>query len=78
MLYGVIIRSSIALFVTLDSSKLDAEVRSIAHFDFNNKDMDVWNGFAVAILVVSVRNKMLEEMQLSVMEDSEPESDPDS
>ncbi|KAI9741439.1 MAG: hypothetical protein M1818_004245 [Claussenomyces sp. TS43310] len=78
VLYGVIIAHCITLFVTLDSSKVDAQIRTIAHFDFSNADMDVWNSFAVAILVCMVRNKIMENMDLLESESESPDTDPDS
>jgi hypothetical protein len=59
VVYGVIIAHCVTVFVTLDSGKIDAKPKTIAHFDFSNKDMDVWNGFALAILVCMVRNQLM-------------------
>jgi hypothetical protein len=59
VVYGVIIAHCVTVFVTLDSGKVDAKPKTIAHFDFSNKDMDVWNGFALAILVCMVRNQLM-------------------
>lgn len=59
LLYGIVIAGAKVVFVTFDSSKEDYKPRTIAHFDFDQDSMDVWNGFAVAILVISVRNYMM-------------------
>ena len=77
VLYGVIISHCITVFVTLDSSKQDAKVKTIAHFDFSDKDMDVWNGFAVAILVCMVRNHLMASKNEMQDESEQEEVDPD-
>lgn len=56
--------------VTLDAANVDAKPRTIAHFDFNDKEMDVWNGFAVAILVCMVRNHLM-----AIKDDMESDTD---
>ncbi|OBT68560.1 hypothetical protein VE03_01751 [Pseudogymnoascus sp. 23342-1-I1] len=59
LLYGVVIAGAKVIFITFDAAKDDSKPRTIAHFDFDQDSMDVWNGFAVAILVISVRNYMM-------------------
>lgn len=71
VLYGVIIMHSITIFVSLDSSKPESELKTLAHFDFADPDMDVWNGFAVSILVCTVRNYLMsirDEMEVEIVE----------
>ena len=77
VLYGVIISHCITVFVTLDSSKQDAKPKTIAHFDFSDKDMDVWNGFALAILICMVRNHLMAMRDEMEDESGEEEIDPD-
>ena len=77
VLYGVIISHCITVFVTLDSSKQDAKVKTIAHFDFSDTDMDVWNGFALAILVCMVRNQLMARKDEMQDESEDEETDPD-
>jgi hypothetical protein len=77
VLFGVIITQHIIVFVSLDSANPEAKVRTIAHFDFSNRDMDVWNGFAVAILAVTARNYIMSHIDELEVDDRE-ESDPDA
>lgn len=77
VVYGVIISHCVAVFVTLDSGKLDAKPKTIAHFDFSNKDMDVWNGFALAILVCMVRNQLMGMKDEMESDHEDEEVDPD-
>lgn len=75
LLYGIIVAQTMAIFVTLDSSNPDAKIRHIAHFDFKEKNMDVWNGLALMIVIVVARNYLM-----SLKDEFEPddeESDPD-
>jgi len=58
-LYGMVISHTIVAFVSHNAAVPDTPVRSIALFDFGDDDHDVWNGFAVAILVVMVRNYLM-------------------
>lgn len=59
VLYGIIIIKYHVVVVTLDSSNPDAKLRIVAPFNFAEPDMDVWNGFGVAILLCVVRNKLM-------------------
>lgn len=77
VVYGVIIAHCVTVFVTLDSGKLNAKPKTIAHFDFSNKDMDVWNGFALAILVCMVRNQLMAMRDEMETDHEDEESDPD-
>ncbi|KFY01305.1 hypothetical protein V490_00996 [Pseudogymnoascus sp. VKM F-3557] len=77
LLYGVVIAGAKVVFLTFDSAKEDYKPRTIAHFDFDQDSMDVWNGFAVAILIISVRNYMMTIREHFEDEDTES-SDPDA
>ncbi|OBU00362.1 hypothetical protein VE01_01580 [Pseudogymnoascus verrucosus] len=77
LLYGIVIAGAKVIFITFDAAKEDSKPRTIAHFDFDQATMDVWNGFAVAILVVSVRNYMMtirEHFEDDAMEISDPDA----
>ncbi|OBT75370.1 hypothetical protein VF21_04652 [Pseudogymnoascus sp. 05NY08] len=77
LLYGIVIAGAKVIFITFDAAKDDSKPRTIAHFDFDQATMDVWNGFAVAILVVSVRNYMMtirEHFEDDAMEISDPDA----
>lgn len=55
-----------------------ADVRSLAAFDFQEKEMDIWNAFAMAIVAVTVRNRMMELKELGELGTTdEEEEDPD-
>ncbi len=77
VLYGMIIAQSIVVFVTLDSATPVANVQTIAHFDFSKKNLDVWNGFALAILVCMVRNHLMARVDEMQPESTKEEKDPD-
>lgn len=77
VVYGIIIAQCVTVFLTLDSGKPGAKPKTIAHFDFSDKNMDVWNGFAVAILVCMVRNQLMASRDEMEMETEETDSDPD-
>jgi hypothetical protein len=73
LLYGIIIAQSMVIFVTLDSANPEAKVRHLTHFDFKEKDMDVWNGFAIAFMVIAARNYIM-----SIKDDLEIDDTPDT
>lgn len=77
LLYGIVIAGAKVIFITFDSAKEDSKPRTIAHFDFDQASMDVWNGFAVAILVISVRNYMM-TIREHFDDDGTELSDPDA
>lgn len=78
-LYGLVIVHTVVAIVTLDANHPDNPVRSIAQFDFSDEDHDVWNVFAIAIVVVLVRNYLtsIRELDLEVAE-PQNQSDPDA
>ncbi|KAH8678983.1 hypothetical protein BGZ60DRAFT_525715 [Tricladium varicosporioides] len=77
LLYGIIVAQHFAIFVTLDSADPKATLKSIEHFDFTKKNMDVWNGFALAIMVIMARNYLM-SIRDELETDDEPESDVDA
>jgi hypothetical protein len=77
LLYGIIVAQTMTILVTLDASDPEASIRHLAHFDFKDKDADVWNGVAVAIMVIVARNYLMsitDELEI----DDESSSDPDA
>jgi hypothetical protein len=76
LLYGVIVAHCVIVMVALDPSDSLSKVKTIAHFDLSDGEMDVWNGLAIAILVCTVRNKMIEHLE-EMEESDEESSDPD-
>lgn len=77
IIYGIIIAHWITIFVTLDSSNPDAQVKTVAHFDFSVREMDLWNAFAIAILVQTARDYTMNFTHEMEPEDVEEEIDPD-
>lgn len=77
LLYGIIVAQSMAIFVTLDSANPEAKIRHLAHFDFKDKDMNVWNGIALAIIVIVARNYMI-SIKDELGADDRESSDPDA
>ncbi|PBP23533.1 hypothetical protein BUE80_DR005504 [Diplocarpon rosae] len=77
LLYGLIISQTKVILTTCVSDNPDAEVKHIELIDFTNRDMDVWNGFAIAFIIIAARNYVMsikDELEL----DSTPESDVDA
>ena len=75
ILYGIVLAQTMAIFSTLDSSLPNAKTKHIAHFDFKQAGHSVWNGMALAIIIVMARNYIMS--MLGTLEDDDPESDPD-
>ena len=77
LLYGIIVAQSMAIFVTLDSANPQAKIRHVAHFDFKDKDVNVWNGIALAIIVIVARNYLMsikDELESGDTESSDPDA----
>jgi hypothetical protein len=64
-------------FVTYNSANEDAIVRSIGLFDYSAHANDVWNGIAIAYLVISARDYLIGILE-DVEEESVETSDPDA
>ena len=77
LLYGVIVAQSMAIFVTLDSQNLEGKIRHVAHFDFKDKNVNVWNGVALAIIVIVARNYLM-SIKDELESDDQVSSDPDA
>ena len=58
-LYGLVIANTIVAIVSYNVAVPRKDLRTIAIFDFGDNDQDVWNAFAVAIVVVTVRNFLM-------------------
>lgn len=63
VIYGVMIAGTKVIFVTLDSKHPDNTPRAIADFDFNDHTMDVWNSFAIAILITATRDWLAPQLK---------------
>jgi len=77
LLYGIIVAQTKAIFVTLDSSDLNAKLRHIAHVDFKEEGHAVWNGLAVALVSIVARNYMM-SIKDELEDDEEIDDDPDA
>ncbi|KAI9770593.1 MAG: hypothetical protein M1840_003184 [Geoglossum simile] len=76
-LYGIVISGIVMGFVTYNSANEDAVVRSIGLFDYSSHANDVWNGIAIAYLVISARNYLtgiLEDVEAESAETSDPDA----
>lgn len=74
LLYGMIIAQTKIIFVTVDPADPESQVKPLSNLDLTKRDMDVWNGFAIAFMVIVARNYIM-----SIKDELEPdsESDPD-
>lgn len=59
LLYGIVVAKANVILVTLDSVSPDATLEHIQHFDLTRKAEDVWNGFAIAYIVIMARNYIM-------------------
>lgn len=77
--YGIMIKYSVVAFMTWDSTKEGQPVRNIGVFDLKRKGQDVWHGLAIAILVIRVRNQLIElRRQGWIGDELVDEDDPDA
>lgn len=76
VIYGIIILQTATVFVAVDAAKPAAPTKLIAHFNFSNTEMDVWNGFAIAIMVCNARNYVV-SIRDSLAEEEPAADDPD-
>lgn len=84
-LYAIIASHTlIALVAYRPDEEPEPQIKSVAFFDMKDRDYDVWNALAVAIIVCHVRNVQLrvaEDTGLGVKnpnQESEESSDPDA
>ncbi|MCJ1472298.1 hypothetical protein MMC13_000945 [Lambiella insularis] len=76
-IYGIVVIHTVVSVVTYNSSIVGKDIRALALFDFGIEDQDVWNSFAVAILVVWVRN-YLDGLHWAQVVPQVKEEDPDA
>lgn len=69
LLYGLVVAQTKVILVTHDSAEPDTESKVLSTIDLTNKDMDVWNGFAIAFMVIAARNSIM-----SVIDELEPDN----
>lgn len=70
LLYGIVVMQTVAVFFTLNSADPNADLRVLTHAPFEDKKMDVWNEFAIALTVIVARNYMM-----SIKDELEPDSE---
>ena len=58
-IYGMVIYNTTVSFVTYDAREPRKNIRTVCILDFGDKSQDVWNAFAVSILVITVRNYLV-------------------
>ncbi len=75
-LYGLVIAHTVVAVVTLNATRPDRPVRSIALFDLGDDEQDVWNAFAIAIVVVLARHYLIGLRQFESESAGHPQ-DPD-
>ena len=72
-LNGILICASVVAFVTFapsstcksqaESQSVTPQLRSHAVFDLGQRGQDVWNGFAIALLVMGARNRVMASLE---------------
>ena len=76
-LYGLVVAHTVVALVTYDSAVEGKPLRNLALFDFGDYEQDVWNAFAVAMIVIWARNYLVTLPWEEVQEKGE-EDDPDA
>ena len=73
--YGLVIAYTTVSLVTYDSNQPDREMKALALFDFLLDDQDVWNAFAIAMVVVWARDYLesLEWDKVPLLANSDPD-----
>ncbi|KAH0541318.1 hypothetical protein FGG08_004242 [Glutinoglossum americanum] len=61
--YGIIISGNMFGFVTYNSASKDAPIRNVGLFDYAKHESDVWNGIAIAYIVIAARNNLIEILE---------------
>lgn len=69
LLYGLVVAQTKVILVTHNSAEPGSESKVLATLDLTNKDMDVWNGFAIAFMVIAARNYIM-----SMKDELEPDN----
>ena len=59
-LVGLVVVHTVVAVVTYDAKNVDGEVRNLAVFDFGEEGQDVWNATAVGMVVVWVRDWLVD------------------
>ena len=57
--YGFVIAYTTVSLITYDSNQPEREIKALALFDFMLDDQDVWNAFAIAIIVIWARDYLV-------------------
>jgi hypothetical protein len=74
IVHSITIAQWVTVFSSLDSSKPGAPIKTVAHFEFSDRRNDIWNAFALAILIVTARNytmQFVDEMEPDEQEESD-------
>ncbi|PVH82080.1 hypothetical protein DL98DRAFT_488760, partial [Cadophora sp. DSE1049] len=69
LLYGLVVAQTKVILVTHKSAEPDSESKVLSTLDLTNKDMDVWNGFAIAFMIIAARNYIM-----SMKDELEPDN----
>ena len=60
VLFGIIIADTVTAFVSYDPHEVEGEARNVAVLNWKDDGQDIWNGLAIAILIITVRNMVLD------------------
>ena len=77
LIYGILIAQSVVMLVTLDSADPNAAIKHFSHFNFREKDMDVWNALAIAFMAIMARNYTMSTLD-ELEDDDTPTTDEDA
>ena len=70
LIYGIIIAQNKVFFMTHDSADPNSGVKLLHHFNLGDKKEGVWNGIAIALLVVAAR-----KYNMSIKDELETDDD---
>ncbi|EPS43296.1 hypothetical protein H072_2711 [Dactylellina haptotyla CBS 200.50] len=77
VVYGVTVYNCVAAISSLSSENAETNVKTLVVLDWTDIGLDIWNAIAIAILVVSCRNDILdsdEEARLKLVEQNDEDA----
>lgn len=67
VIYGIAILHCVAVLSSLNIHDKIEEIKTLVVLDWSDKTLDLWNAIAVALLVTSARNDVLDSAETAVL-----------
>jgi len=68
VIYGITVYECIVVLSCLNIHDANEETKTMAILDWGDKTLDLWNAIAVALIVTSARNDVLDSAENAVLE----------